>query len=813
MSLWQDLRYAVRLLIKNRWFTIVAATALALGIGVNTAVFTFVNAVLIRGLPFDDPGRIIALGTTDARNRPFGVSRLDFDDWRESTKSFSALALMLGTSVNVSDEGRAPEQYQGVYQSSNLFQLIGVRPALGRDFSAEDDKPGAPPVAIIGGGIWKNRYGSDPSVIGRTIKENSVAVTVIGVMPPDVKFPFNTDLWLPTSVLPAEARNAKRGVRNYQAIGRLAPGVTLEQARAELQTIGQRLSQQYPDSNKDFKPQLVKFNERVTGPQITLIFLSLMGAVGFVLLIACANVANLLLSRAAHRSREIAVRVSLGAGRWRIIRQLLVESVLLSLLSGAIGLGLSLVGIRLFDAATTDVGKPYWMTFTLDPIVYLFLLAICVGTGVLFGLAPAMHISKTDVHEVLKEGGGRSGSGGMRARRWTGALIVVEIVLTLVLLAGAGFMMRSFLTLYSTNIGVDTSRLLTMQLALPLAKYPRAEPRTALYQQLEERLRSVSAIQSAGITTNVPTFGGFLRQLSVDGRPAPAGEKLPDVTMVSISPGYFDTLGVKLQRGRTFTDADGTPGHEAAIVNQRFVTMHFAGEDPLGRRIRLTDSSPQIQQPPPVDATVVGVAPTVRQRSFQDPDPDPVVYLPYRADPQRFVSLLVRGTGDPARITALVREEMRAIEPDIPLFRIQTMDQMLAQQRWPLRTFGSMFALFAVIALVLSAVGLYAVTAYSVTQRTAEIGVRMALGAQPKQVMWLVMRRSLIQLAVGVPLGIAGAFGVGALLKSLLVQTSSRDPLTIGVIAMLMILVSLAACFWPARRATRLDPVSALRYE
>src|SRR6185436_15527852 len=372
------------------------------------------------------------------------------------------------------------------------------------------------------------------------------------------------------------------------------------------------------------------------------------------LLIACANVANLLLSRAAHRSREIAVRVSLGAGRWRIIRQLLVESVLLSLLSGAIGLGLSIVGIRLFDAATTDVGKPYWMTFTLDPIVFLFLLAICVGTGILFGLAPAMHISKTDVHEVLKEGGGRSGSGGMRARRWTGALIVVEIVLTLVLLAGAGFMMRSFLTLYAMEIGVDTSRLLTMQLALPLAKYSRAEPRTALYQQLEERLRRVSAIQNAGITTNVPTFGGFLRQLSVDGRPAPAGEKLPDVTMVSISPGYFETLGVKLQRGRSFTDSDGTSGHEAAIVNQRFVTMHFAGEDPLGRRIRLTDSSPQLQQPPPVDATIVGIAPTVRQRNFQDPDPDPVVFLPYRADPQRFVSLIVRGTGEPARITALV---------------------------------------------------------------------------------------------------------------------------------------------------------------
>jgi putative ABC transport system permease protein len=813
MSLWQDVRFAVRLLVKNRWFTLVAATALALGIGVNTAVFTFVNAVLIRGLPFDEPDRIIAVGTTDARNRPAGVSRLDFNDWRDASKSFAGLALMLGTSVNVSDEGLAPEMFQGVYQSANLFQLIGVRPMLGRDFRPEDDQVGAPPVVIIGGGMWKTRYGSDPSIIGHTLKENSIVATVIGVMPPDMKFPFNTDIWLPVSILAAPVRDSKRDVRNFMAIGRLATGVTLPQARAELQTIGKRLAEEYPNSNKDFRPDLVKFNDRVTGPQITLIFLSLMGAVGFVLLIACANVANLLLSRAAHRSREIAVRVSLGAGRWRIVRQLLVESVLLSLVSGALGLGLGIVGIRLFDAATADVGKPYWMTFTVDPIVFVFLLAICVGTGVLFGLAPALHISRTDVHEVLKEGGGRSGTGGMRARRWTSALIVVEVVLTLVLLAGAGFMMRSFLALYTTDLGIETSHLLTMQLRLPLAKYPRPEPITALYQHMEERLRAVPAIRSAAVTTNPPTFGGLQRQLTVDGRPTQPGEKLPDVTMVSISAGYFDTLGVNVQRGRVFTDADGTSGHEAAIVNQRFVTMHFPGEDPLGRRIRLTDSTPQAQPPPPVDATIVGIVPTVRQRNFSEPDPDPVVYLPYRADPQRFMFLVVRGTGDAGRLTSLVREEMRIVEPDVPLFRIQTMDDLLAQQRWALRTFGSMFAMFAVIALVLSAVGLYAVTAYSVTQRTAEIGVRMALGAQAGQVMWLVLRRALIQLAIGLPLGVAGAFGVGQLLQTLLVQTSARDPLTIAAIALLMMVVSLMACFWPARRATRLDPVSALRYE
>ena len=813
MSFLQDLRYAARLLVKDKWFTAVAATALALGIGVNTAVFTFVNAVLIRGLPFDNPDRIISLGTTDARNRQLGVSRLDFTDWREASRSFAGLALMQPASINISDEGRAPEQFQGSYQSANMFQVIGVGPIIGRDFLPEDDRPAAAPVMIISNGIWKNRYGSDPSIIGRSIKVNSVAATVIGVMAPDMKFPFNNDVWVAMSVLPSEVRDAKRDVRNFQAIGRLAPGVTLQQARAELQNITQRLVQEYPTTNKDVRASVMTFNDRVTGPQIKLIFLSLMGAVAFVLLIACANVANLLLARAAQRSREIAVRVSLGASRWRIVRQLLVESVLLSVVSGILGLGLSTWGVRMFDVATTGVGKPYWMTFTMDKIVFAFLAAICLGTGVLFGLAPALHVSKTDVHEVLKEAGGRSGSGGMRARRWTSALIVVEVILTLVLLAGAGFMMRSFLVLYRADLGIDTSRLLTMRMTLPLSKYPRPEPRTRLYQQLEERLRHVGAIQASAITSNPPMFGGMMRQLTVDGRPAPAGERPPEVTMLSVSAGYFDTIGARMLRGRAFTDVDGTPGHEAAIVNQRFVTMHFPGEDPIGRRVRLADSTPQVQPPPPLDATIVGVGPTIRQRNFQDPDPDPVVYLPYRADPQRFGTLIVRAAGDPAQITSLVREEMRAIEPDLPLFNILTMDQLLAQQRWPFRVFGSMFAIFAVIALVLSAVGLYAVTAYSVTQRTAELGVRMALGAQPAQVMWLVLRRAFVQLGVGLPLGIAGAFGVGKLLQILLVQTSPRDPVTIGSIALLMMVVSMAACVWPARRATRLDPVSALRYE
>jgi predicted permease len=818
MTLWQDLRYAARLLVKDRWFTVVAATALAMGIGVNATVFTLVNAVLIRGLPFDHAERIVSFGGTDARGRQTGVSRLDFLDWSENNHAFSGMTLIVSSPINLSDPaegGRPPEQVQGTYNSANMFQLIGQRPFLGRDFRPEDDRVGAAPTVILSFSIWKSRYNSDPAILTQTIRLNSLAASVIGVMPPDMKFPFNNDVWMPVSQVAPELLRSRRNGRNFQAMGRLADGVTLAQAAAEIETRSARLAIEYPDTNKEYKPNLVTFNERSTGPQLKLIFLSLMGAVAFVLLIACANVANLLLGRATRRSREIAVRVSLGATRWRIVRQLLVESVVLALIGGVLGLGFAMLGIKWFDAqVTTDIGKPYWMTFTLDPIVFVFLGAICLATGVLFGLAPALHVSKTDLNEVMKEGGGGRGSiGGPRARRWTSALIVVEIALTVVLLAGAGFMMRSFLALYRMDLGIDSSRLLTMRLSLPLGKYPKPELRTLLFQRLEERLRGVTAIQASAVTSNLPMFGGFLRQLVVEGRPDRPGERPPEVSVVSVSNGYFDTLGMKMIRGRTFNEVDGTPGHESVLVNQRFATMHFPGEDPVGQRIRLIDAQPaRVYDPtPPLAATIVGVVPTVRQRNFQEPEPDPVAYVPYQTDPQRFVFLVVRGQGDPASLTALVREQMRAIEPDLPLFGILTLDQLLAQQRFSFRVFGSMFGAFAVIALVLSAVGLYAVTAYAVSQRTSEIGVRMALGAQSSQVLWLMMRQALWQLAIGLPIGIAGAFGVGRLLKSVLAQTNGNDPLTVVGIAAVMMAVSIAACFWPARRATLLDPVAALR--
>ena len=516
MNLFQDLKFAVRLLIKDRWFTAVAVTALALGIGVNATVFTFVNAVLIRGLPFNDPDRILVVGTRDARARDRGVSYQDFVDWRAATRTFSGLAAYSGQTMNVSDEGRTPERYQGPYQSANAFSLIGQKPLIGRDFLPEDDRPGAAAVVILGNGVWKNRYGSDPSVLGRTIKVNEMPATVIAVMPEGFKFPTGADLWMPLAQMP-QLLEQKRDARNsLDTFGRLADGVTMAQAQSEMNTIAGKLARDYPDTNKDVSARVMTFNDRVNGGPIKLIFLSLMGAVGFVLLIACANVANLLLARSASRAREMSVRISLGASRWRIVRQLLVESVLLSIISGLLGLALAYVGVRLFDAATQDVGKPYWIAFTMDAQVFAFFAAVCLGTGVVFGLAPALHVSKTDLNEVLKEGG-RSGSSGMRARRWTSALIVAELALTLVLLAGAGLMMRSFLNLYRLDVGIETSQLLTMRLNLPNQKYPTPEQRWIFYERLDQRLAGLSGIQAATLTTNMPLGGGFPRLLSMDG--------------------------------------------------------------------------------------------------------------------------------------------------------------------------------------------------------------------------------------------------------------------------------------------------------
>ncbi|HSC26865.1 MAG TPA: FtsX-like permease family protein, partial [Vicinamibacterales bacterium] len=518
------------------------------------------------------------------------------------------------------------------------------------------------------------------------------------------------------------------------------------------------------------------------------------------------------LSRSANRTREVAVRIALGATRWRVARQLLIESVLLGIVGGAIGLLLSLGGVRVFDAAVEGSGKPYWIVFSLDWTVFGFLAAICVLTGILFGFAPALHVSRTNVNEVLKEGG-RGATGGRRARWFSGTLVVVELALTIVLLVGAGLMVRSFLKVYTIDIGISTEKLMSMRLQLPSAKYETPEARLAFYDRLAPKLASLPGVEAVAFTTSVPPQGGGRRTLEIDGALQDSqGDQKPDAVVITISPGFFDAVGVRLTRGRDFHETDGAPGSETAIVNDRFAARFFPGEDPIGRRFRFAAAQSQ-QGPPPMWRTIVGVSPSIRHNSPEDPEPAAAVYVPHRQDPPGGAAVLVRSALAPATIMHAVSREVQAVDQDQPVFAVQTLEEMLVRQRWPFRVFGSLFAIFAAIALVLSAVGLYAVMAYAVTVRTSEIGVRMALGAEARQVSWLVLRQGLIQLTIGLSLGLLGAYFVSNVLRTLLVQITPTDPVTFTVITMLVTLVALAACLLPARRATRVDPLVALRTE
>jgi predicted permease len=813
MDLWHDVRYAVRRLMEARWFTLAAVTALSLGIGANTTVFTIVNAILLRGLPFPDGDRIMAVSTRGEQGQELGVSLPDLEDLRDQASTLEGLSGHLNSSVNLSDDEQVPERVQGAYVTANFFDIVGEQPVLGRGFRADDDVPGADPVILIGYATWQIRYAGDPDVLGRTVRANSLPATIVGVMAPNMRFPQNTELWIPQANLPAASDTGNRGARQFNVTGVLAPGATLAQTREEMAGIGTRLAEAYPETNADLGPYVESFQEDAAGGEIRVVMLALMGAVVFVLLIACANVANLLLARSAERAKEIAVRLSLGATRGRVVRQLLVESLLIAVIAGALGLVLALGGIRWFDTVTSGdaIGKPYWMVFSLDPVVFGYMAAVCLGTAVMFGLAPALHVSGTDVNEVLKEGT-RGGSGGLRTRRWTATLIVAEVALTLVLLSGAGFMMRSFMSLYTLDLGIETAGLMTSQIYLPLTKYPDAPGQLAVYDDLLGRLEGESALQGSALTTALPLGGGNGLGVEMDGRAAEPGDTRPLVTRLSVSEGYFGVLGLELLQGRSFTRDDGLPGSEVAVVNQRFVDLHLPDGDALGRRVRLAPGGATV----PADApwvTVVGVVPNVRQGNLQDIETDPVAYVPLRQAANRQVVLLARSSQDEAAVTTALREAMRAAEPDLALDNTVTLESRLALERWPFRVFGTLFAVFAAIALTLSAVGLYSVTSHSVVQRVREFGIRSSLGAEPRAISWLALRRVLGYLAVGVPLGGVGAYGAGRVLESLLVQTSPSDPVTIGGVLVVMIAVAMLACLLPARRAARIDPMVALRTE
>ena len=809
-ALLQDLRFALRLIAKERWLSAAAIVALALGIGANTLGFTIVNAAFFRGLPFEDSDRLYTLSWQNGSGRRSNLSHAELQDWRARSRAFAGLAAYSDASWNISDDGGLPEQARGAWLTANAFRVLRQQPLLGRDFTAADDHLGAEPIVIIGYGVWKNRYGADPNVLGKTLRVDGQAATIIAVMPDGMRFPNNTDIWAP--FIPTEAQRT-RNTRPLRAFGRLMDGRSRGEAQAESNGIAHQLVAAYPDVTRDLVGVRVEtFTERFVGGGARPMFMTVMGAAIFVLLIACANVANLLLSRSADRAREFAVRAALGATRWRLVQQLLLESVLLGLLGGSIGLVLAVVGVDVFGAAIGNADMPYWIVFSVDYVVFAYVAAICVLTAILFGLAPALHVSKTNSSEVLKEGG--RGSMGSRRERWfSSAMVVSELALTLVLLAGAGSMIRSFMTLYSADLGIEIGHLMTMRVQLPELRYRTPEARRAFFERLEPRLTAIPGVEAATVTTGVPPLDGGERLLEIDG-PAQTSDARPVfVSTVTITPRFFEVVGVPLVRGRSFNDVDGAPGSETAIINERLAARFFPGADPIGRRLRFTQRPPAPVGTPDAWRTIVGISPRILHGSPQDAYQNAVVYIPYRQESPAAASLLVRSALPPATVMEAVRREVQTIDRDQPVLAIKTLAQLLEDDRWWYRTWGGMFGILAAIALVLSSVGLYAVMAYSVTQRTQEIGLRMAVGAQRWHVSWLILERGLVQLAMGLILGVAGAWALSRVLRRILVGIAPNDPMMLAATAAFLTAVSVAACLLPAYRAARIDPVVALRAE
>jgi putative ABC transport system permease protein len=805
-TIWQDFKFGLRTLAKSPGFTAVAILTLALGIGVNATVFTLANGVLFKGFPFDKADRILYLNVKNPTNAEqfIGVSYPDFRDWRSQAKSFVGMSVWTGGRASVSDKASLPETYPAARMSANGFALIGQKPAAGRGFSSNEDAANAPPVAIISNGLWERRYGKDSSVIGRVISINGTPTTVIGVMPRDFAFPFTADLWTP---LTPTADTEEREARNFVVFGRMADGATLQSARAEMETISRNLQSAYPTTNQGIDAWVRTFNEFYIGTWLTTIFVAMLGAVSFVLLIACVNVANLLLGRAVGRMREISIRMALGAGRWRIIRQLLVESVMLSIAGGIIGWLIAIWGVHAFDLAIIPYYKPGWMNFSMDYRVFIYLIIISCGTGILFGLAPALRLAGVDVNTSLKDGG-RGSSTGARGKHLSSILVIAEVALAVVLLAGAGLMVRTFLNVYRASLGVNTKNVLTMRLALPASKYPKPTDQIAFHERLKPRLQALPGVTSVEITNFLPTGGSSSFQYELEGVPPVSSQRRPTLSALVVGPDYFRTMDVRPQSGRVFTDVDGVSGPPVALVNQSFAGKFWPGQDPVGKRLRLfTAGAPESW------LQVVGVVPNIVQNDISPRQIDPLIYIPYRQKPQADMAIVARTAVPPGTLVTAFRREIQAVDSDLPIYNLWTMQERLERNYWFYRVLGVLFVIFAGIALFLASIGLYAVMAHSVNQRTQEIGVRMAMGATARTILQLLFTQGMLRVAAGVAIGLVAAFGVTRVLKAILVQVAPADPMTFATASLVLAIAAALGCWIPARRAMRVDPMVALRHE
>ena len=791
------------MLVKAPAFTALVVLILGLGIGVNTAIFSIVYAVTLKPLPFTEPSRLVAIHGGRATNSDVSLAYPDFVDFREQATSIQQMGGYTSGGVTLTGNGN-PDALDASFVTPDFFHVLGVKPLTGRLFEPNDNVKGAAPVAILSEAVWRRRFNADPGVIGRGITIDRTGFTIVGVMAQDFEFPYQADraeIWLPMIADPFVASLMDgRGASFLYGIGRLKPGATVGQAESELDAIAARLALQYPTSNAGRTIAAVPLHDDIVRDYRHGLAL-LLGAVGVVLLIACANVANLLLARGAARQKEIAIRMALGAGRGRLIRQLLVESVAFSIAAGGVGIILALWGVAALVAAT-PLDIPRLQSARVDTMVLAFATLVSMATGIIFGVAPALQLSRPDHGEALNEAG--RGSSGSRAARTGRALVVAEIALSLVLLTGAGLLVRSFLELQRVEPGFVPQRAVTMQLLLPGSRYPDEAAQIRFFREVHDRMAAAPGVQSAAVSTTLPMSGSSLGAgFTVDDHPVANPADRPTAAGFAISPDYFATMGIQLVRGRAFTARDDENGPPVAIINETMARRFWPGEDPVGRR--LTSYSG-------VSREIVGIVRDVKNRDLAE-NAGPQLYTPYVQRPWPFLAVVARTTGDPVGLSATLRQAVGSVDPDLAAADVRTIDDYLAQSVATPRFNATLIAGFAVLALFLAGCGLYGVMSYAVVQRSREIGIRMALGAQPGDVRGMVVSQAMKMGLAGLMVGLAGAFAATRLLGNLLFGVGPSDPATFATVCGLLLSVVLVAAYVPARRATRVDPMVALRAE